>query len=751
MNTTKDSKDASTEDTQGPQVHVHSPDSVRSSGKEPQPLDGTLIPSTADEAGTQMSSSSGSAKPPSLDGKSVASGTTFALDEKESLRPDDSASVKATEDEESYAFSTAGLPASRTGSDDGVRAFRDQLREISSIQPQSATGRPQIISHGGRSGHGVLYVPPEGSGVGVVPAQGVRTNDGSDNSGNPPDPKLLEALDSPKDRIMVLKLEQDIVDFVKDAKESSLTLPQTNAFYRMLAHRLADYYMLGHVSDETTNAVKIYKTPDCRLPPPLTLIATPSTAASTPPPGPVQMKILRRGADGSGLTIANGSNAASDIGDGGSEDARPKLPPSREEREAKYEEARKRIMGSARPSDSPEGAPQIDESRASSASGKKNKPRKQRNDSDDDFEARSAYSAYYPQSFAQTSTAPGYGYPAVVDSQVGQYPPSPYNVPDGPQGYGPYGAPATNPWMANQFGGQQQQTNSWAQGQQSGYDLSGNFQRAMNLQAPVPGPTSGMQPGYNQPYHPQYTAQQQQWPQQPAFMPGYPAQQNMPPNYAPQQQPGGGPMGTGSSYAYGQLPSQAFPGRPASKLEHPLPGSYRSKHFNPQSQTFIPGHGPQTTSSPHAFVPPSGPYMGDSHRNGYGLPYPPQRQSSASSHNGSMGSPHPMPNPTPGRGPAQPMVHPLPQPVFPHQPSPNVPLPPKPAEQITKLPTPDTAGNKQSQSTIAKWGTPASLPAKPPPPSSAEPFRAGGGMPTFGSMPPPTQVASGYTGSGQGR
>jgi hypothetical protein len=33
-----------------------------------------------------------------------------------------------------------------------------------------------------------------------------------------PDEKLLEALDSPKDRIFLLRLEQDVIEFVKDSK-----------------------------------------------------------------------------------------------------------------------------------------------------------------------------------------------------------------------------------------------------------------------------------------------------------------------------------------------------------------------------------------------------------------------------------------------------------------------------------------------------------------------------------------------------
>ena len=53
--------------------------------------------SITEDSSTQLSSSDGSGKPPSIDGKSVASATTFALDEKESLRPDDSASLSAVE------------------------------------------------------------------------------------------------------------------------------------------------------------------------------------------------------------------------------------------------------------------------------------------------------------------------------------------------------------------------------------------------------------------------------------------------------------------------------------------------------------------------------------------------------------------------------------------------------------------------------------------------------------------------------
>lgn len=47
--------------------------------------------------------------------------------------------------------------------------------------------------------------------------------------------------------------------------EQQLDLPQCNSFYRMLAHRMADYYMLRHTLDPTGNAVRIHKTDFHRL------------------------------------------------------------------------------------------------------------------------------------------------------------------------------------------------------------------------------------------------------------------------------------------------------------------------------------------------------------------------------------------------------------------------------------------------------------------------------------------------------
>jgi len=157
-------------------------------------------------------------KPPSLDGKSITSGTTFALDEKESLRPDDSASVKAAEDDDTFSGVGGSIVAgSRIGSEAAARAYRAQFYEApdrrnmqptlerqqqGAITPQSASSEQQITDEA-KSKPLVTQGVPDAFNLFYRQT---------------PDEKLLEALESPKDRIFLLRLEHDVIEFVKDSK-----------------------------------------------------------------------------------------------------------------------------------------------------------------------------------------------------------------------------------------------------------------------------------------------------------------------------------------------------------------------------------------------------------------------------------------------------------------------------------------------------------------------------------------------------
>lgn len=158
-------------------------------------------------------------KPPSLDGKSITSGTTFALDEKESLRPDDSASVKAAEDDDTFSGRGSIVAGSRIGSEAAARGYRSQMYEASDRRSMQASTQE-------RQNQGV-NTPPSGSseqqaGDESKPKPLVGATGAPDSFNlfyrQTPDEKLLEALESPKDRIFLLRLEQDVIEFVKDSK-----------------------------------------------------------------------------------------------------------------------------------------------------------------------------------------------------------------------------------------------------------------------------------------------------------------------------------------------------------------------------------------------------------------------------------------------------------------------------------------------------------------------------------------------------
>ena len=186
--------------------------------------------SIAEDNNTQLSSSDGSGKPPSIDGKSVASATTFALDEKESLRPDDSASLRAVEEEDVTSPPESVVADSRQGSDNGAaRAFRDQLHEIAVMNPQSHRGVPPGRFPTLPNGPPTLYDPNQtlnGTRPILQPSvDGLPMVNGPSNMPAIPDEKLLEALQSPRDRLFVVKIEQDFIDFIKDSRWVFLISP----------------------------------------------------------------------------------------------------------------------------------------------------------------------------------------------------------------------------------------------------------------------------------------------------------------------------------------------------------------------------------------------------------------------------------------------------------------------------------------------------------------------------------------------
>lgn len=270
----------------------------------------------SDDSQRADSSSELGTKPPSLDGKSITSGTTFALDEKESLRPDDSASVQAAAEDDDTSIRGSHFAGSRVGSDLAARARGIQLGDLPDrrlLQTASASSgqgilTPQSTSSEQHSRIGAemppLAVGQDPDAVNLIYRHG-------------PDEKLIEAMGTMKDRLYLLRLEKELINFVENSKEPFMDLEQSNSFLRMLAHKLADYYHMTHSFEPNLQKVRIFRTPFCRVPTSLAQFdpaPNPSTS-STPPPAILPKKIMRRGQDGDGGPVStNPSKPTSEVG-----------------------------------------------------------------------------------------------------------------------------------------------------------------------------------------------------------------------------------------------------------------------------------------------------------------------------------------------------------------------------------------------------------------------------------------------------
>lgn len=439
------------------------------------------------------------------------------------------------------------------------------------------------------------------------------------------------------------------------------------------------------------------------------------------------MKILRRSGNESQPGGRHGvpSNKPGSDGDGDSgsdgDGVKSKAPASREEREARYEAARLRILGAAKPSEDQAIAKEIDESRSSSAAGKK-KMKKVRSDSEDGFEARSAFNTYTTTGVA----ADGVVGPNPATQMYPQYamgfqagygqPSSPYATQEAfNNGYPQVASPNTNayPWSQQPYSGYQEYaTQGFGQPQTSVNDLATGFQQSMSFHEPSASrnyaanvnPMIAMRSG-----DAQQAQESQRWNQsyspQPSWPQIYPAQQQSP-SHQDQGQ-----------YLFGMLPGQMqMAGKRGGNPNHPIPGSFNRQAFNPQSQSFI----PEQHASPlmgaysqRVMSPSNNPNMAPGYASLYGM----QRQNSSHSQGSAYSSPRPGLAESSMLRSGHGLTHPLPQPVF----SPSVPMPYQTSQQQShpemSRQMHENQYNDRAPSSIAKWGASASLPPKPPPPA----------------------------------
>ncbi|XP_009885040.1 PREDICTED: R3H domain-containing protein 1 [Charadrius vociferus] len=71
---------------------------------------------------------------------------------------------------------------------------------------------------------------------------------------------------NPRDRMTLLKLEQEILDFIGNNEAPRKKFPPMTSYHRMLLHRVAAYFGLEHNVDQSGKAVIVNKTSNTRIP-----------------------------------------------------------------------------------------------------------------------------------------------------------------------------------------------------------------------------------------------------------------------------------------------------------------------------------------------------------------------------------------------------------------------------------------------------------------------------------------------------
>ncbi|XP_065581371.1 R3H domain-containing protein 1-like isoform X2 [Artemia franciscana] len=91
----------------------------------------------------------------------------------------------------------------------------------------------------------------------------------TDNTGIDLQQFIMETLHrNQKDRMALLKMEQEMIALAKDPKRTHHKFPPMSSYHRMLVHRVAAYFGLEHNVDQSGNAVIVNKTRGTRIPDP---------------------------------------------------------------------------------------------------------------------------------------------------------------------------------------------------------------------------------------------------------------------------------------------------------------------------------------------------------------------------------------------------------------------------------------------------------------------------------------------------
>ncbi|KAJ0789311.1 putative R3H domain, SUZ domain, R3H domain superfamily protein [Helianthus annuus] len=136
-------------------------------------------------------------------------------------------------------------------------------RLMLSSKRESNNSSPNLTTSSSSEIHSDLLAPVRSSSGGVL-----------DDLVNTVDQFLREALQNPRERLSVLRLEQDVEKFIRDPSQQQMEFPQLPTSYlRLAAHRVAQHYSLqstvlldNNLLESSGSRIIVHKTPDTRFP-----------------------------------------------------------------------------------------------------------------------------------------------------------------------------------------------------------------------------------------------------------------------------------------------------------------------------------------------------------------------------------------------------------------------------------------------------------------------------------------------------
>lgn len=149
--------------------------------------------------------------------------------------------VNADDDDWETQDLTVAVTAAATA-DTSVDAATDAFGKMRLLQP------PPMSAQDGGAYERVPHQSFDQSSAYAQPVTPATASAASvlNGGGAPMDPVLVACLDNPRERLTLLKFEDQIVRFIKSSREPQLTFPPLSSYHRLIVHRLAERCCLEH-------------------------------------------------------------------------------------------------------------------------------------------------------------------------------------------------------------------------------------------------------------------------------------------------------------------------------------------------------------------------------------------------------------------------------------------------------------------------------------------------------------------------